>query len=202
MKKTIIAILMCLSFSSFAQTYPWPDGTPCGRHMGVNVDGKLIQGITQYNWYSTSWKEIIDMMAELLKKPGMKLSFEYMQYRAGFQIMKREVDHGVDCQSLPPIDEKTQALLDLQEKRSLTKDDFTGSQWIHTLQALDVEEVNCLAMSKVNGKLAGCGDVWQDGITEDEALCIQGKTYIKCHVDCLLNIYDREIESQPGYCND
>lgn len=200
MKKALLTLLTLFSLSSFAQTYPWPDGLPCARHMGLSIDGKLTQGITQYNWYSTSWRETIDMMAELLKKPGMKLSFEYMQYRAGFRVMKREVDHGVDCNSIPPLDAETEALLELQKTRPLTEDDFKGPNWVHTLQALDREEVNCLAMSKINNKLNGCGDVWQDGITEDEAVCIQGKTYIKCHVDCLLDIYDREIELQPGSC--
>lgn len=202
MKKTLLILLTFFSLSSFAQTYPWPDGAPCARHVGMNIDGKLTQAFTQYNWYSTAWRETIDMMAELLNKPGMKLSFEYMQYRAGYRIMKREVDHGVDCNTIADFDEETAALMKLQEERPLTPDDFTGSNWIHTLQALDREEVNCLAMSKINGRLNGCGDVWQDGITEDEAVCFKGKTYIKCHMDCLLDIYDREIDLQPGYCND
>lgn len=156
--------------------------------------------MTQYNWYSNAWRETIDMMAVLSNKPQMKLSFEYVQYRAGYRIMKREVDHGVDCNSVPEIDAETQALVDLQKERPLTSDDFKGPNWIHTLQAIDREEVNCLALSKINGKLNGCGDVWQDGITEDEAVCFKGKTYIKCHMDCLMNIYDRELDLQPGFC--
>lgn len=200
MKKFILILLSLMSLNSFAQTYPWPEGVKCGRHIGMNIDGKLIEAFTQYNWYSTAWREIIADMAILMNKPDLKLSFEYMQYRAGYRIMKDTVDHAADCNQMPDADTEIVELKKKSDAGTLTKDDFKGPRWIHTLQAIDVEEANCMAMSKKAGKLAGCGDVWQDGITSDEAVCIKDKTYIKCHVDCLAKIYDRTIESKPGFC--
>ena len=68
------------------------------------------------------------------------------------------------------------------------------------VSAIDTEEVNCLAMSKKNGKLAGCGDTWLDGLTADETVCFKGKTYLKCQVECIQKIYNRDLELTPGFC--
>lgn len=201
MKKSILILLSLVSLSSFAaQDLPWPEGLPCGRHTGLTLDGELNAPITQYNWYQRTFQEQIDMMAVLLGKPGMKLSFEYIQYRFGYQVMKRDIDYATDCQHLPEQDEDTKRLLELQKTRPLTKEDFKGPNWIHMVNALDKEEVNCLAMSKINGVIAGCGDVWQGGASDDNVVCFEGKNYMKCHVECIEKIYDRDLDIQPGFC--
>lgn len=199
MKKLILILMSLISFNSFAQSLPWPDGVKCGRHVGMNIDGKLISNFTQYNWYAVAWKEVVDGMAILLNKPDLKLSFEYLQYRSGYQIMTA-VDYSDDCFNFPEHDQEVLDLLALQEKRPLTSEDFKTPRWVHMVNAIDVEEVNCLAMSKVNGKYSGCGDIWQEGITEDEAVCYKGKNYLRCHVDCIQKIYDRKLDLEPGFC--
>lgn len=200
MKKLLLALsLSILSFQSFAQNIPWPDGLKCGRHIGMNIDGRFHDSFTQYNWYGVAWREYIADLAILMKKPDIKMSFEYLQYRAGYQVMKA-VDYAEDCNQMPDLDDETKALMELQKTRKLTLDDFKGPTWIHMVSGIDVEEANCLAMSKKDGKLAGCGDIFQDGVTEDEAVCFKGKTYLKCHVQCIEKIYNRTLELKPGFC--
>ncbi len=165
----------------------------------MNVDGKFLDSYTQYNWYSVAWREYIADLAVLMNKPNIKMSFEYLQFRAGYQIMKN-VEYASDCNALPELDAETKALLELQKTRKLTSDDFKSPTWIHMVSAIDTEEVNCLAMSKKNGKLSGCGDIWQDGLTADEAVCFKGKTYLKCQVECIQKIYNRDLELTPGFC--
>lgn len=199
MKKFILLLLALVSLQSFAQSDPWPDGQKCGRHIGMNVDGKFLDSYTQYNWYSVAWREYIADLATHMGNPNIRMSFEYLQYRAGYQIMK-DVDYAADCNSFAEIDAESKALLELQKTRKLTKDDFNSPTWIHMVSAIDVEEVNCLALSKKNGKTAGCADVWQGGLTEDEKVCFKGKTYLRCHVECIEKIYNRTVESTPGSC--
>lgn len=199
MKKFILLALTLCSLSSFAQSLPWPDSMLCARHLGLNNNGKLVDNSTQYNWYAVAWKDVITDMGTLLNKPNLKLSFDYIQYRTGYQLMK-EVDYATDCNSFEEVDTEVKELFELQKTRPLTKEDFKTPRWIHMVNPLDTEEVNCLAMSKKNGKLFGCGDLWQDGISEDEAVCIKGKTYLRCHVSCMEKIYNRQIELEPGFC--
>lgn len=199
MKKFILLLVALVSMQTFAQTTPWPDGQKCGRHVGVNIDGRFLDSYTQYSWYAVAWREYIADLAVHMGNPNIKMSFEYLQYRAGYQIMK-DVDYAPDCQSFVELDSESKALLELQKTRKLTKDDFKGKTWVHMVSAIDVEEVNCLALSKKNGKTAGCADVWQDGLTEDEKVCFKGKTYLRCHVECIEKIYNRKVESTPGSC--
>ena len=110
MKKFILLFLALVSLQSFAQTDPWPEGQKCGRHVGMNVDGQILDSYTQYNWYSVAWAEYIADLAVLMKKPNIKMSFEYLQFRAGYQIMKT-VDYAPDCNSFPELDAETKALL-------------------------------------------------------------------------------------------
>lgn len=199
MKKILLTLLTLFSLQSFAQSIPWPDGMKCGRHVGMNIDGRFLDSYTQYNWYSVAWREYIADLAVLMKNPNIRMSFEYLQYRAGYQIMKN-VEYAEDCNQFGELDDETKELLALQKTRPLTKDDFKGPTWIHMVSGIDVEEANCLAMSKKDGKVAGCGDVWQDGVTPDEAVCFKGKTYLKCHVQCIEKIYNRTLELKPGFC--
>lgn len=199
MKKITLILLSLFSLTAYSQTYPWPEGLPCGRHTGLNIDDKLVDNYTQYNWYSSSWREVIEIMAAHMQKPDLKLSFDYLQFRQGYQVM-RAVEYGSTCDTIPEDEPEVTELKELQKTRKLTKEDFKGPNWIHNVSAIDVEEANCLSLSKINGKTGGCGDQWQDGITEDEAVCFKGKTYIKCHITCIEKIYDRKIEVEPGFC--
>lgn len=200
MKKLIIALMTLITTQvALAQSLPWPDGMKCGRHIGVNIDGKFLDSYTQYNWYAVAWREVVQMMGEHMKNPNLKLSFEYLQYRAGYKIMAN-VDYAADCDQFEELDSEVLALKELQKTRKLTKEDFKGSRWIHMINGIDTEETNCLALSKKDGKYAGCGDVWQDGISMDEAVCIGDKTYLRCHIDCINKIYNRTVEVKPGFC--
>lgn len=199
MKKYILLLVALVSFQTFAQSIPWPDGQKCGRHVGVNADGKFLDSYTQYSWYAKAWAEYITDLGAHMGNPNIKMSFEYLQYRAGYQVMK-DVEYAADCPQFGELDSETKSLLELQKTRKLTKDDFKSKTWIHMVRAIDVEEVNCLALSKKNGKTAGCADVWQDGLTEDEKVCFKGKTYLRCHVECIEKIYNRQVETTSGSC--
>lgn len=199
MKKLIVALIAVFSLQSFAQSIPWPDGQKCGRHVGMNIDGKFLDSYTQYNWFAVPWREYIADLASHMNKPDIRMSFEYLQYRAGYKVMK-DVDYAPECQEFTELDEESKALKELQKTRILTLDDFKGPTWIHMVSAIDVEEANCLALSKKNGKTAGCADVWQDGLTEDEKVCFKGKTYLRCHVECIEKIYNRKVETTSGSC--
>lgn len=199
MKKIIVALIAVFSLQSIAQSIPWPDGQKCGRHVGLNIDGKFLDSYTQYNWYAVAWREYIADLAAHMSKPDIRMSFEYLQYRAGYQVMK-DVDYAPECQEFTELDSESKALLELQKTRKLKLDDFKGPTWIHMVSAIDVEEANCLAMSKKNGKTAGCADLWQDGLTEDEKVCFKGKTYLRCHVECIEKIYNRKVETTAGSC--
>ncbi len=199
MKKFILLLLALASFQSFAQSIPWPDGQKCGRHVGMNVDGKFLDSYTQYNWYAKAWAEYITDLGNHMGNPNIKMSFEYLQYRAGYQVMK-DVEYSPECQQFGELDSETKSLMELQKTRKLTREDFKSKTWIHMVSAIDVEEVNCLALSKKNGKTAGCADVWQDGLSEDEKVCFKGKTYLRCHVECIEKIYNRKVETTSGSC--
>jgi hypothetical protein len=118
--------------------------------------------------------------------------------RMGYQVLA-QAEYG-DCKTFAPDDEEMTLLRKKSEEGTISNADFKGPRWIHMVQPIDTEEANCLALSKVNGVLGGCNDLWQDGVTEDEAVCIKGQTYMKCHVECLEKIYNRKIESESGFC--
>ena len=202
MKKFIFVILALFSLSSFAQTVTWPEGLPCVRVGGLTDKGTYEQGVTQYSWFARTFREIEGFVAELQGKPleQTKLSWNYIQYRMGYRVMS-QAEYASDCMvGFPPDDEEMQMIRAKSEKGELTVDDFKGPRWLHVVQAMDKEEVNCLAISKINGKLQGCNDIWQDGLTEDELVCFKGKTMPKCHVDCIQKIYNRQVDLTPGSC--
>ncbi len=184
-----------------AQSVLWPEGLPCVRVGGLTEKGTYEEGVTQYAWFGRTFREIEAYVAELQGKPIEKtqLSFNYLQYRMGYRVLS-QAEYAADCLSDFPEDEELAMIREKSKTRSLTVDDFKGPRWLHVVQAIDKEEVNCLAISKVNGKLGGCNDIWQDGLQEDELVCFRGKTMPKCHVDCIQKIYDRQLDLTPGSC--
>ena len=201
MKKFILVILALFSFSSFAQSVLWPEGLPCVRVGGLTEKGTYEQGITQYAWFGRTFREIEGYVAELQGKPleQTKLSFNYLQYRMGYRVLS-VAEYAADCNELPGDDDEMKIIRAKSEKMELTANDFKGPRWLHVVQALDKDEVNCLAISKINGKLQGCNDIWQDGLQEDELVCFKGKTMPKCHVECIQKIYNRQLDLTPGSC--
>ena len=88
------------------------------------------------------------------------------------------------------------------QNRQLELSEFNGPYWVHMIKPIDNEEENCLWIGRVNNRPVGCGDIWQNGLNEDEVVCIGTRTYSKCQVDCIKRIYHREnvINARPGFC--
>jgi hypothetical protein len=201
MKKFILLALALFSMSSMAQSVLWPEGLPCVRVGGLTEKGTYEEGVTQYAWFGRTFKEIEAYVAELQGKPAeqTKLSFNYLQYRFGYRVLS-VAEYSADCLNFPGEDAELQEIRKKSETRSLTPADFKGPRWLHVVQAIDKEEVNCLAISKINGKLQGCNDIWQGGLQEDEIVCYKGRNYPKCHIDCIQKIYNRQLDLTPGSC--
>lgn len=199
MKYLLLLSILSLMPQAFAQGLLWPD--KCAKVISLKAEGNLAPSIAQHEWIKPGWYEIEALIAEQLKVPSVKISLEYVNYRSGDEIVSH-AEYAPDCFKGPfrEDDDKLKALYAKSKAQTLTKDDFTGPKWIHLVQAMDREEVNCLALSKVDGKLGGCADQWQGGLTEDKVVCLKNKTYLKCHVECMEKIYERKVDVQPGFC--
>ncbi|MES2528869.1 MAG: hypothetical protein V4598_17415 [Bdellovibrionota bacterium] len=205
MKFLLCLTLSLISMTTFAQTVTWPEGLPCVKVGGFAADtGRYEEGVTKYEWFGRTFKETEGYIAEITGRPPeqIKLSFNYLQYRFGYHIMA-QAEYAADCNSFPSdSDPEMQEIRKKSNAGTLKAEDFKGPRWLHVIQAIDKAEVNCLAISKINGKLQGCNDIWLDGLQEDELVCIKGKTYPKCHIECLEKIYSRKVEQTSGTCKE
>ncbi len=201
MKFLLAITLSIMSLSVFSQSVTWPEGLPCVRVGGLTDTNRYEEGVSQYAWFGRTFKETEGYIADITGRPAseIKLSFNYLQYRFGYKIMS-QAEYAADCNSLPPADEEMKMIKAKSDAGTLKPEDFKGPRWLHVVQAIDKEEVNCLAISKINGKLQGCNDIWLDGLTEDKLVCYKGKTMPKCHVDCIQKIYNRQLDLTPGSC--
>ncbi len=198
--------LICLLFVGIIGTAAWADEGPqlpwadkCARIVSYRGTPKLYNGFSQYNWIGPVWADIEVLMAELLGKPKVQISFEYVNYRSGDEITSN-ASYAPGCNDFPEDDDELKSLNEKSRAGTLIASDFKGPRWLHLIQPIDRDEVNCLALSKINGKLGGCGDLWQDGVTSDEVVCFNKKTYLKCHVACIQKIYSRDLKATPGFC--
>lgn len=194
----LLALLFVIN-SSFANA-PWSDPTQCARHVGLTENGKLVASYTMYSWYAQPLRETIAVYAQLHKDPALKLSFEHLQFTIGYYKVMRPVEYAASCNDFPELDAEAKALMELQKTRRLTPEDLKGGDWIHMISGVDQEEVGCINYRKVEGVYQGCGDIWQGGLTADEVVCLKGKNVPKCYVDCLSDIYSRNVNIQPGFC--
>jgi hypothetical protein len=194
-------ILLYLFAGTALAAAPWESPTSCARHIGLRSNGKLAVSFTMYSWYASALRELIADYRSLHGDPGLKLSFEQLQYGMGDFTVMRAADYAKDCASFGVVDPEVERLLELQKRRRLVADDLKGAAWIHFPTAIDTKEQGCLVYSKPrNARPQGCGDVWQGGLTADEVVCFEGKTYSKCHVECLTKLNDHTVELQPGFC--
>ena len=181
---------------------PWPEGLLCARHIGVNGSGNLTVSFAQYRGFAGGLSETISIYRRLHNNPELKLSLEQLQYTLGdFKIM-RPVEYAATCEDFDELDADTTRLLELQNQRKLTPSDFGGSAWIHMVTAIGQDELMCLNYVERNGQVTGCGDIWQGGLTEDEVVCREGKTLLKCHVECITRLNNSNPTIQPGFCHD
>jgi len=84
-------------------------------------------------------------------------------------------------------------------------DALKGNRFLHLIQPIDKAEANCLTIGREpepNGKVAGCGDVWQGGLQDIELACYNGHTYLKCHIDCINAIYKHKTQYTNGPCSE
>jgi hypothetical protein len=58
----------------------------------------------------------------------------------------------------------------------------------------------CLNVGRADGKTSGCGDVWQDGLDDSALACSEGKTYVRCQLDCKIKYRAPDLTYAPGPC--
>ncbi len=187
---------------AFAEEMPWPQewaltisaqrSGPAGKQL------KFLPGYTTKATITNPFREINALIAKMTGKINPVISPEYMNYYMGYEVIGNTI-YGPDMASLP-MDDEIKSIMQKSDAGTLTKEDFKSRRWIHLVNALDLKEKNCLAISVIAGKVGGCGDIWQDGLTDEEVVCHNGYNYLKCHVDCMNTIYNRQAEVQPGFC--
>ena len=190
------------AFADEAPELPWAKEwvmTIAAKSAGTN-SSKLIwqQGIMMKALATSStFKEFNELISKMNGKPSI-ITPEYINYYMGYEAVGTSI-YG-DKPNEIELDAEAQRIYEKSSAGTLVKSDLRGRRWIHMLNALDLEEKNCLAISVKNGVIGGCGDIWQDGVTEDEVVCHKGYNYFKCHVECMNKIYNRQADVQPGFC--
>lgn len=139
-------------------------------------------------------RNLSQAMGQQVRKP----SREFYLMTQGAMAISQTQPANFDTPHSPAMNQ----LLTLSAQRQLQLTELTGPFWVHLLKPIDDEEEQCLWLVKVNNRYTGCGDPWHDGLTPNEVVCIDGRTYLKCHIDCIKRIHRREgaINDQLGFC--
>ncbi len=207
MKNRILNVTFCLlafvgiASTAFAAELPWSN--EWARTISIKkVAGtklKLQYGFTKKAFLGNTFAEMNALIAKLTGDPKAFITPEYLNFYMGYEAIGF-TDYAKD-QGDFVIDEELQAIQAKSDAGTLVKEDFKNNRrWIHIVNAIDKEEINCIAISVIAGVTAGCGDVWQGGITDDEVVCHKDYNYLKCHVGCLNKIYNRQAEVTEGFC--
>lgn len=194
-KLSLFTVLSIYISSALAQEAMW---SKTFARIYVLKTERILQGFTTN--YSSAWADSARQMSEIMGKPVEKLSPEYLALKMGHMVLGK-VEYSDSFEFSEPSEEVSN-LLERSQSEQLSFEDFKGASWLHLLKPIDDEEEACLWAGKKNGKWTGCGDVWQGGLTEDKVVCFENKTYLKCHIDCMKKIYNREDEivTQSGFC--
>lgn len=202
MKKLFLLAGLIASLTSFAQVDPWIKSWAIPVSVLDNLE--IQRPVYNYVLLGGAFSDHERAIEELqnLPKGSVKVSPEFIEYRFGRIAIYRETPYLEDLQETYVLADEVKAAQAKAKSGEFSREDLKGPNWINLIQAIDKEEVNCLSISRVNGKTQGCGDPWQGGLTEDELVCFKGKTYIKCHVECIEKIYDRKLEVTEGSCNE
>lgn len=200
MKQFLLLTLLTISSFAQAQSLPWSEAY--AMPIVLKQDNKFQMPVYNYTLFGGAFKEIEGYIAEIQGKPAgsVKITPEYIEYRFGRPVIYRHTMYSSKPVTDIQLNAEVQDAYKKAAEGTLKKEDLKGPNWIHLIQSIDVEEVNCLAISRKEGKSSGCADIWQDGLSDEEAVCYKGRTYLKCHVGCLEKIYNRKIETVPGFC--
>ncbi len=177
---------------------PWRD--VWSQVPALNHRSKIVLLMTTKGGTGSDWDEVNGLISRMTGVPNAYLSPEYAHYRAGTKVMMVS-GYGPDANSIPIDPEFTRAG-EANPSGYATRAQLRHPRWIHMVQPLTQEEVNCLAISIRAGRPVGCGDQWQTGITDDKLACFNGQTYLRCHLDCIEDIYSRDLQATPGACAD
>ena len=177
---------------------PWRD--KWSQVPALNERGYLVLMMTTKAGNNSGWEEVNGHISRMTGVPNAVLSPEYAHYRAGTKVMMVS-GYGPDSEGIDISEEFSRAYEASGDGRA-KRADLKGPEWIHMVQPLTQAEVNCLTISIKDGNPVGCGDQWQTGITEDKLACFKGQTYLRCHLDCIERIYQRDIDATPGACHD
>lgn len=202
MKTLFLLAGLLASVSSFAQVNTWPQpwAIPISVLHNYEIQRPVYNYVLLGNAFADHERAIEE--AQDLPKNTVKISAEFIECRFGRIALYRQTVFLDDLQTPYEITDEVKAAQAKSKAGELTKADLKGPNWINLIQAIDKEEVNCLSISRTNGKASGCGDPWQGGLNDDELVCFKGRTYIKCHVECIEKIYDRKVETTEGPCNE
>lgn len=195
MVKFLLLVVILVCKSAFADVELWP--SLFSRTYVLNTERRIEGSILSY---SSVWRETANEQSQLLGIPVSKISPGYMLMMMGHLVLG--VSSFSSSYQFEDPSVEMEALLKLSQERQIATSELTGPSWIHLLKPIDKEEEACLWEARKNGQLVGCGDMWQGGLTDDKVVCVGERTFLKCQIDCIKTIYNREkeIDARPGFC--
>lgn len=193
LRLTLLFLICTIWQSAFAETPPWPENFV--RLYTLKTE-RVLKG--SISGYTSGFRETAEHLTQLMGTPVSKISPEFVQMTSG-DLVIGQPDYSSSF-DFPEVGQEVASMLERSATGKLSLDEFQGPRWIHMIKPIDDEEEACLWIVKNDGRYTGCGDPWQDGLRDDEVVCIGKRTYLRCHVDCLKQIYQRESASVPGFC--
>ncbi len=196
MPKALLLSLLLAPAAAMAQELPWP--ASCAKVHSLTSQRRLVTREFTHSSIAMPWREREVGLAAVAGKPRVRVSPEYAEAQDGRLVVGQAI-YSADCR-FPPDDPEIIALRAKSAAGTLTPADFRGPRWVHLVKPIDEEEERCVQLHQARGRWSGCGDVWQDGLNDNEVVCFQGKSYPRCHVECVQSIYRRLLTLQQGYC--
>lgn len=196
MRYLLPLLLVCFSSSILAQS-PWPASSQTG-HTYVFHKGTVARRNWDKGTVARIYEHIGKGVAELLGLPSTVISPSYAWYQYGLDVMYRENFYTAGA---APFGDVPGDIAPLLNRRDIKKNELTGPNWIHLIRWIETEEARCLnANNKATGKWTGCPDPWQGGLQDDELVCFENKTYVKCQIECMERIHQHKIDYVAGAC--
>jgi hypothetical protein len=170
----------------------------------VKPDGSVTEAAMEEANVRSAWAEVNKLISELNHVPNAMVTPEYVMYRSGYVALGAPSAFMTSAEFKEVL--RKYAELTPEERRRVDDEQdrldaiMKADPWLTLLQPKDVVEANCMAISLVDGKPFGCGDVFQQGLLPSELACFERQTYIRCHLECIEKIYQKKLAFSPGRC--